>query len=115
MEPLKVKEQDILNQIMDYLARKKVVHAHVRNTGAIFIRDGKTRFGRPKFHQKGVPDVLGCHNGKPIAIEVKSAVGKVSPEQLEWLRRWEDAGGYFIVSRNVQHVVDFIEAIERMK
>lgn len=115
MAQLELKEQDILNQIMEFLSRKKIKHAHVRNTGTIFVRNGKTSFGRPKFHQKGVPDILGCHKGKALAIEVKSATGRLSDEQIDWLKTWELAGGYFIVSRNLDQVINFIETIDKMK
>ena len=115
MAILELKEQDILNQIMDYLSRRNVKHVHIRNTGAIFVREGKTRFGRPKFHQKGAPDIMGCFNGRAFAIEVKSASGRVSDEQIAWLKGWEDAGGYFVVSRNLEQVVHFIDSLDIMK
>lgn len=109
---LKTKEQDVVNAIIDYLSYRKIMHAHIRNTGAIIKRDGKTFFGRQRNKQPGVADILGVYKGVPIAIEVKSEVGRLRPEQDTWLNEWASNGGVYCVARSVDHVEQFIEAIE---
>lgn len=109
---LKTKEQDIVNAILDYLMYRKIVHAHIRNTGAIIKRDGKTFFARNKRNQPGIADILGVYKGVPIAIEVKSEVGKVRPEQETWLNEWANSGGAYCVARSVDHVEQFLESIK---
>lgn len=107
-----VKEQDILNAIMDFLKIKQAHVAHVRNTGTIIRTGNKTFFGRNKRNQPGVADIIGVYKGKPIAIEVKSPVGRVSPEQTAWLSQWGSSGGFFVVARSVDHVDQFIRNLE---
>lgn len=109
---LKTKEQDIVNAILDYLMYRKIVHAHIRNTGAIIKRDGKTFFARNKRNQPGIADILGVYKGVPMAIEVKSEVGRLSPEQDVWLNEWADSGGVYCIARSIEHVEQFLEAIE---
>lgn len=47
----------------------------------------------------GIPDVLGIHRGKGVAIELKEFSGvsilrvKFRPGQVRWLTDWEDHGG----------------------
>ena len=49
---------------------------------------------------KGVPDLLMAHPKHGVAfVEVKKELGKVSPEQDEWLDRLLDAGAPAVVSR----------------
>ena len=109
---LKTKEQDVVNAILDYLSYRKIIHAHIRNTGAIIKRDGKTFFARNKRNQPGIADILGVYKGVPIAIEVKSDIGKVRPEQDDWLNKWAENGGVYCVARSVTHVEQFIESID---
>ena len=110
-----VKEQDILNGILDYLKLRKAVVAHVRSTGTIIRVNNKTFFGRNKYNQPGIADIIGVYNGKPIAIEVKSPVGKVSPQQTAWLSQWSDSGGFYCVARSIDHVDQFINQLEGTK
>jgi len=110
---LKIKEQDVLSSIIEYLMRSNIPHVHVRNTGSIINRNGNTFFAKPKFHQKGAPDIMGACNGKAFAIEVKSETGRISEEQIDWLHKWENyGGGYFIIARNVESVQQFIEVLK---
>ena len=47
----------------------------------------------------GVPDVLGCDHGIPVAMELKEFSGvlimkvKFRPGQIDWLRDWAESGG----------------------
>lgn len=109
---LKVKEQDIVRSILDYLRYRGIPHAHVRNTGAIIQRGGKTFFARNRNPQIGVADIIGAYKGTPIAIEVKSPVGKVSPDQESWLSTWSNkGGGAYCIARSVEHVEQFLQSL----
>jgi len=51
------------------------------------------------FGRAGIPDIIGCMNGKFIAIECKAGKGKTTALQereLEWIG---DAGGFAFVAR----------------
>ena len=46
------------------------------------------------FQEAGIPDVIGCINGKLIALEIKSSRGKASDMQLYKIKLISQAGGY---------------------
>lgn len=61
---------------------------------------------------KGVPDILGCYRGRFFAIEVKREKGgSVSPLQKIHLGNINKAGGYNLITTNLQDVIDFINNI----
>jgi len=51
----------------------------------------------------GVPDVIGCLNGIPYALELKEFRGvnllrvKFRPGQVDWLKDWVNSGGVGLV------------------
>lgn len=107
-------EQQLVNGIITLLTLNRIVHVHVRNTGAVIRRgDGSLTFGRSMFSQKGVPDILAwkAERGadsltfaRAYAVEVKSETGRVSPEQKEWMDRFTAIGGVSIVARKIEDV-----------
>ena len=56
-------------------------------------------------NRRGTPDILCCHRGEFIAIEVKTAKGKTSALQDVQLERINACGGTAIVARSVSDVV----------
>ena len=50
------------------------------------------------YAKAGIPDLIGCINGRFVAIEVKASNGKVSPLQVRNINRITSAGGYGIVA-----------------
>jgi penicillin-binding protein-related factor A (putative recombinase) len=54
----------------------------------------------------GVPDIIGCHNGRLIGIEVKAPRGIVSPAQQAFLDRITAAGGIAFVARSLEDVIN---------
>ena len=100
--------QELSNAVMAYLAIKNVLHYKVRNGGTIFTRPGGgIGYGRDKYWrtQRGAPDILAWDNGKAYAFELKSAKGKTSPEQEDWLSRFRDEGGIGMVVRSLDEVM----------
>lgn len=68
------------------------------NTGAAWLPGAK----RPvKFGEPGSADILGCFLGRGVAIECKTAQGRLSPVQKLWRAAFEAAGGLYIVARCV--------------
>ena len=63
--------------------------------------------------EKGVSDVIGCHNGQFIAIEIKSGKGRVTPYQQRFIDRVNDAGGLAFVARSLQDVIDNLDLNSR--
>ena len=56
--------------------------------------------------EKGVSDIIGCHQGKMIAIEVKKPSGKATPAQLDFLANVVKAGGIGFVAKSVEDVIE---------
>ncbi len=71
--------------------------------------NGVTR-GRAKI-RRGWPDVTAClpPDGTLLAIECKSAKGKLRPEQVETIAQLQDAGALTVVARSLEDVVNEIE------
>ena len=68
-------------------------------------------YGNP-YTGSGIPDLLICHRGRFIALEVKTERGKVS-EQQEWqLKRIDKAGGIARVVRSVDEALDALRSHE---
>ena len=54
----------------------------------------------------GIPDIICCHNGQFIAIEVKDIGNSPSELQLAHGRQIIRAGGKFIVAYSVKDIQD---------
>jgi len=63
--------------------------------------------------QAGLPDIVGCCNGKFFGIEVKQPGKAPTPIQLFQLRQIRKAGGHTLVAVNVDQVKEFIEGLDR--
>lgn len=107
------KEQAVVTAILQLLRFKNIPHTHVRNSGRVVGRGqgaARTlRYMHDPLAVKGVADIIACHKGRAIAIEVKSATGSVSPEQIEWLTSWEKSGGLSMVARTVGAVEAWLD------
>lgn len=112
------KEQEIVNQIIEYLIRMRIPYVHVRNTGSIISgrRAGDLKFGRPKYEQKGVADIIAAYRGTAVAIEVKRPDGTLTEAQTDWLKMWRDrGGGHYIVASDVEDVLTLFRALDGMR
>lgn len=77
------------------------------NTGAARTPDGRlVRFGTP-----GGPDIRGTLNGQAVAIECKTAKGRLRPDQLRWRECFERAGGRYIIGRDAQDVIHALNTL----
>lgn len=100
MPKLHAKESEIQKGILDYLRMNRIM-AWRNNSGAIKVGDRFIRMG-----QKGMPDIIGVlQGGRMLAIEVKTAIGRVSPEQEEMLLRLKNAGALAFVARSLDDVI----------
>lgn len=55
--------------------------------------------------QAGLPDLIACHDGKFIGIEVKMPGNKPSPIQIRVHQKIRKAGGEVIVAYSVADVM----------
>ncbi len=58
-----------------------------------------------KYQLKGTSDIIGVYQGRILCIEVKSATGKVSPEQQAFINKINSVGGIAFVARSLEEVM----------
>lgn len=92
-------EKDIKKQILHWLLHDIRCFAWITATTGLF--DSKLGFFRtaPK---RGVPDILGVYRSKAFGIEVKTATGRLRPDQKDFAEAFQLAGGVFILARSLE-------------
>jgi hypothetical protein len=96
-------EKETQRAVLDYLTAKNIFHWR-NNTGAVVATyKGKERFMR--YGAVGSPDVFALRNGTLYGLEIKDERGVVSDNQKEFGRKMTDAGGVYVVIRNVDEVI----------
>ena len=98
-------EHDIQGLILDWLLLNKY-YAWRNNSGAVVSEyKGKKRFMR--YGKVGSSDILGLtRDGKLLAIEVKSAKGKPTETQLEFIQQVNAHGGKAFVAHSLGEVIE---------
>ena len=94
-------ETDIMRAIRAAVNRVPGCRVWRNNVAVAEVRGTKQRFGLAV----GSADLIGIAHGKPLAIEVKSATGRLSPEQIAWGECWRRLGGLFVVARSVDEAI----------
>jgi hypothetical protein len=115
LKAIDASESEIQAAIVRYLAvDRRVAWVERFNVGAVESTDarGKRRFVRFAF--KGCSDLLGqLASGHFLAIECKTRIGRLTPEQRAFLDRVTSAGGLGIVARSVDDVKAAIDQFTR--
>jgi Holliday junction resolvase len=57
--------------------------------------------------QKGIPDIIGCCDGKFVSIEVKRPGGRQTKYQMHEAKKIDEAGGIYFIANSV-HVVKIV-------
>ena len=92
-------------------AHPLVAWAERQNSGAAKVGNRFIRFGWP-----GCPDVLGqLNDGRLLGVEVKAKTGRLRPEQAEFLKRINGAGGVGFVARDLRDVLHALEKAKEMQ
>tara|TARA_R100000963_G_scaffold33635_1_gene26112 strand:- start:4214 stop:4675 length:462 start_codon:yes stop_codon:yes gene_type:complete len=103
-----VKESDLQTLVLDYLALQKDCFAMRINTQGVPLH-GREGF-RPS-PMRGVSDILVCIKGNFLAIELKSKKKKPSIDQETFLNNVAKTGGYTIVAKTLESVIEIVEQI----
>lgn len=105
---IKIKEKDVLSQVLQYLRLKKCL-CYRMNTGAgVFQnKDGPRRFVR--FGEKGMADILAFTKDSVIWCECKSSIGRQSAAQALFQSEVESFGHIYILAHSVDDVVNLFE------
>jgi len=108
---IKVLEKDIQAALCDYLFDKKKYYGWRQNNTPIVQKEagGGFRFRRmPKYAKKGVPDIfLMLRNGRMIFIEVKTASGSLSPDQMLFQNQCLRLGFEYLVARSLDDILEY--------
>jgi len=78
------------------------------NVGVADQRGARVRYGLAP----GSADLVGVLAGRFVALEIKTATGRVAPEQTQWLALVRRYGGFAAVVRSPE---DALAAIERAR
>ena len=105
---LSISEKTIETSIIGYLRHSGVLCFKVENGGVFDQKRGAFRFNRGTRYL-GIPDILGIFKGQPLAIEVKSAKGRLSEHQASFLQDWANHGGIALVARSVEDVIEALK------
>ena len=109
-------EKQIQQEILYFLHLLPSIKFFWRNNvGAVSAQyKGSSRF--IKFGQAGLSDILGImEDGKFLAIEVKSAKGKLTVKQEEFLNTEIQANGVGFIARSVKDVINNFKRLGYMK
>ena len=108
-------EGRVLASCMAYLALCGIFHFR-NNTGGTPLHDGSGRYRPAPKSSVGSPDIIVIARERvsgeviPFAVEAKSERGRQSPAQREFQRKWEAAGGLYIVARSWEQLREHLSA-----
>jgi penicillin-binding protein-related factor A (putative recombinase) len=96
-------ESVIENEILHFLLKVRGGFFWKNTTSGFF--DGK-RFRKhaSPFAINGTSDILGVYDGRLVAFEVKSQKGKLTKDQIAFLKKIEASGGVGAVVNSVEKV-----------
>lgn len=63
--------------------------------------------------RNGLPDIIACHRGHLIAIEVKSPTGRPTRLQQYELARIKRAGGSALIARDTTELEQLLDRIDQ--
>lgn len=99
MTKIEATEHEIQRSILDYLEFLGIFH-YRNNSGAMPLESkGVRRFLR--FGTPGSPDIVIVKGGIYIGVEVKTKTGKQNPNQIQFQKDLEAAGGQYWLVRSL--------------
>lgn len=97
------RETEIQKEIMEYLWGKDIFCW--RNNSVGVFDPFKCKYRKPsKYEIMGVSDILGVYKGKFLAIEVKSAKGRTTDNQANFIHKVIENDGIAFVAKSVEDV-----------
>ena len=99
-----VPEKVIQKQILDWLKATELLHWR-QNSGNVFVGKRMIRLG-----DIGLPDIVIVipPNGRLLGMEIKSAKGRLRPEQEEFMRAARNCGAFYRVVRSLDQAMDAV-------
>ena len=102
--------QDLVKQILLYLSSVDKCRAWENVTGTGYTMDLSRIIS---FGLKGSADILGCWDGKFIAIEVKTGNAVQTKQQRMFEQMINHCGGLYLVARCLEDVKEKINQTKR--
>lgn len=65
--------------------------------------------------KKGVADIPLLIDGQAFALELKTEIGVLSPDQLDWRETFERAGGKYFVAFGLQEAIGVLKGIKAFR
>lgn len=81
---------------------KARIHAALKAAGAYAVN-----YIGGQYAANGTPDILGCLDGRMLAVEAKAGKGRPTQLQLKALRQIDEAGGLALVINETN--LDYLE------
>jgi hypothetical protein len=99
-----VREAEIQIRIQEWVNTDGRIRLRRNSVG--FDRERKVSYG----FGVGSPDLIGIQRGtgRMVAIEVKSANGRVASEQKQWASWFVSWGGLYLLARSIEEVKTWI-------
>lgn len=97
------KESHIVSSICDYLAARRYFFWR-QNTYGIFDTTTQRHRALPKHSMRGVPDIILIREGAFIGLECKRPGGRLSPDQLLFRHRCQEAGAQYHTVTSIDDV-----------
>jgi penicillin-binding protein-related factor A (putative recombinase) len=103
-------EKETQKAILEFLKTIGALPIKIYNGG---IYDPKyQKYFFPYQTQKGVSDIIVCYKGRFVAIEVKSPSRKPTPDQIQFLKEVEKAGGLGFWTDDIDDVINFFNNLK---
>jgi len=111
------KENEIEREIRLELGRSESVRVFRNSVGQAVVNGRTIRYGLLKGSSDLIgwrkleitPDMVGSTIAQFVGVEVKTATGRLRPEQKLWLNMVNEAGGKAIVARSPEAAQDLLE------
>lgn len=118
-KPYLGKEDDFQKSVANYLRLRKICFIHAANGGKRILAEAKKL--KAMGVSAGFPDLAifdptkynfdGFDSYSGLIIELKVDKGKVSPYQVEWLKKMKDRNFYVAVCFSIDSVIDLIDKL----
>jgi len=97
-------EGAVVNEILEYLQLCRI-YAWRNSVGAVTVKNPRGRDRFLRFGKPGSSDILGIlPDGRFLAIECKTATGRLSVMQRDFIEDIRSRGGVAFVARGVEDV-----------
>lgn len=107
-----MKESELLSYAITRLKASGLVWWRVANGAVMHNIGGKVVMKKSPI--KGFPDLAGVFGeGRLFCIELKTATGRLSPEQKDWITRLNMSGAMAVVLRTRDDIDTFIAAAKK--